>query len=220
MYEEADLLPLSGLQHFTFCERRWALVQIEQQWEDNRFTAEGSLLHERAHSGSIESRPGVLVRRTLPLRSLRLGLSGQADIVEFVATKDGSGIELEGRAGRWRPFPVEYKRKKDHARSNAFKVQLCGQAMCLEEMFEIPVSEGAVYDGTSRRRQLVSFTPDLRLAVEKAAERMHVLFREGITPSPILKKACQSCSLINECQPRASSHSASDYLQHMLKHAT
>ena len=105
MYSEDELLPLSGLQHMAFCQRRWALVQIENIWEDNRFTAEGNVLHEKAHSGEIESRPGVLIRRTLPIHSLRLGLSGQADIVEFQPVKASSGIALAGRRGLWRPYP-------------------------------------------------------------------------------------------------------------------
>ena len=125
MYGEDDLLPLSGLQHLTFCERRWALVQVEGLWEENRFTAEGRVLHERAHSSEIESRPGVLIRRTLPLRSFRLGISGQADIVEFESTSDArAGIRLPDRRGFWRPFPIEYKRNKDRSGSRAYSVQL------------------------------------------------------------------------------------------------
>src|ERR1700761_5926076 len=109
MYSEEELLPLSGLQHLTYCERRFALVHIEGIWAENVFTAEGRVLHERAHSSEIESRPGTLVRRTLPLRSFRLGLSGQADIVEFTATPDSvRGVRLTGRSGYWRPFPIEY----------------------------------------------------------------------------------------------------------------
>src|SRR5262249_4555840 len=159
-----ELLPLSGLQHMAFCERRWALVQIEAVWEDNRFTAEGRELHERAHSGEIESRPGVLIRRTLPIRSFRLGLSGQADIVEFQPVKDkGAGIALEGKGGLWRPFPIEYKRSRDKAGSMAYQIQLCAQALCLEEMLSVGIPEGAVYDGSARRRQSIVFAPALRL---------------------------------------------------------
>ncbi len=187
-----------------FCERRWALVQIEKIWEDNRFTAEGTELHERAHSGEVETRPGVLIRRTMPVHSLRLGLSGQADIVEFQPVRDGgSGVKLEGRRGTWRPYPVEYKRSRDKAGSMAYRIQLCAQALCFEEMFLTEVPEGAVYDGSKRRRQAVIFDGELRGLVEGLAARMHRLFKEGKTPAPVLKKACESCSLVERCQPRA-----------------
>ena len=204
MFTESELLPLSGLQHFTFCERRWALVHVEMIWEDNRFTAEGTSLHERTHSGEIESRPRVLIRRTLPVRSLRLGLSGQTDVVEFTpVTEPTTGIPIDAKPGLWKPYPVEYKRKRGRSRDSAYHVQLCAQAICLEEMFGIAVAEGAIYDGSARRRQLVVFTPGLRTTVEKAAARMHELFRTGTTPAPVFRNACESCSLIERCQPHA-----------------
>ncbi len=207
MYSEDELLPLSGLQHMAFCERRWALVQIENIWEDNRFTAEGNVLHDKAHSGEIESRPGVLVRRTLPIHSLRLGLSGQADILEFHPVKAGvPGIALEGRRGLWRPYPIEYKRSRDKAGSLAYRIQLCAQGLCLEEMLCVEVSQGAVYDGSTRRRQVVEFDFRLREAVALLAKRMHALFESGATPLPILKKACDSCSLKGRCFPEALSN--------------
>ncbi len=204
MFSEDDLLPLSGLQHMAFCERRWALVQIENVWDDNRFTAEGSLLHEKAHSGDIESRPGILIRRTVPIHSFRLGLSGQADIVEFQPVNSGEpGVSLAGRRGHWRPYPIEYKRSRDKAGSLAYRIQLCAQALCLEEMLAVEVREGAVYDGSAKRRQLVVFDNQLRDSVEVLASHMHQLFRSGITPPPVLKKACQSCSLKERCFPEA-----------------
>lgn len=219
MFSEDELLPLSGLQHMAFCERRWALVQIECLWEDNRFTAEGKVLHEKAHSGEIESRPGLIVRRTLPLHSFRLGLSGQADIVEFELVKAGEpGITLEGRRGLWRPYPIEYKRSRDKAGSFAYRIQLCAQALCLEEMLSIEVAEGAVYDGSARRRQPVSFDTELRNSVKTLATRMHELFRNGTTPPPVLKKACQSCSLKERCFPEAlgAGRSVRDYYRRLL----
>ncbi len=204
MFVEEDLLPLSGLQHMMFCERRWALVQIENVWEDNRFTAEGSVLHEKAHSGGMESRPGALIRRTVALRSFRMGLSGQADIVEFLPAKTGqSGLALLGRRGLWQPYPIEYKRSKDKADSQAYRVQLCAQALCLEEMLGVEISEGAVFDGTAKRRHVVSFTPELREAVAAAAREMHRLFAAGMTPPPHFKKACFSCSLKDRCLPES-----------------
>lgn len=204
MFSEEDLLPLSGLQHMSFCERRWALIQIENLWEDNRFTAEGRVLHERAHSGEIETRPGVLIRRTLPLHSFRLGLSGQADVVEFQPVEEGMpGVPVANRRGLWRPIPVEYKRSRDKAGSVAYTVQLCAQALCLAEMLSTDVPEGAIYDGGTRRRLRVLFTLELRAHVEFLALRMHELFERRATPSPILKRACASCSLKERCQPEA-----------------
>jgi CRISPR-associated exonuclease Cas4 len=202
MFSEDDLLPLSGLQHMAFCERRWALVHVEQIWENNRFTAEGNLIHQKAHSGEIESRPGVLVRRTLPIHSFRLGISGQADIVEFQPAASGQhGVILDGRRGTWRPYPIEYKRSRDKAGSQAYRIQLCAQAHCLEEMLRIDVPEGAVYDAATRRRQIIAMDARLRAAVESTAKHMHELFSFGVTPAPIFKKACKSCSLIERCFP-------------------
>lgn len=204
MFSEDDFLPLSGLQHMAFCERRWALVQIEGIWEDNRFTAEGKALHERAHSGGIESRPGVLIRRTLPIHSFRLGLSGQADIVEFHPARHGkAGAALKGQEGLWRPFPIEYKRSRDKAGGSAYQIQLCAQALCLEEMLSVDVPEGVVYDGTARRRQPVQFTDALRSRVKSLATRMHELFDRRATPQAVLKSGCQNCSLNGRCFPEA-----------------
>ena len=219
MYNEDELLPLSGLQHMAFCERRWALVQIEDVWADNRFTAEGKALHEKAHSGEIESRPGALIRRTVPIHSFRLGLSGQADVVEFLPAHAGAGgIELAGRRGLWRPYPIEYKRSRDKAGSMAYRVQLCAQALCLEEMLGITVPEGAVYDGRTRRRQAVIFYNELRRLVESLAERMHGLFSQKLTPPAVLKRACRSCSLFEQCLPEKINRerSVSRYLERWL----
>lgn len=203
MFAESELLPLSGLQHLTFCERRFALVHIEQQWSDNVYTTEGSLLHEKAHSGEIESRPGVLIRRSLALHSFRLGLTGFADVVEFVRRDDsGKAIRLEGRRGLWAPHPIEYKRRRDHAGSAAYRVQLCGQALCLEEMWGIEIDVGAVYDASTKRRQHVDFNRELRHEVERAAFRMHEMCRKSLTPPPILTAACKACSLYEICQPK------------------
>ncbi len=202
MFNEDELLPLSGLQHFTFCERRWALVHIEQIWEENRFTSEGELLHERAHSGEVESRPGVLFRRTLPVHSFRLGLSGQVDVVEFQPVTDAQlGVVIEGKKGFWRPHPIEYKRRRAMAGASAYAVQLCAQALCMEEMLGCSVDQGAIYDGAAKRRQIVEFTSALRTEVESAAERMHEMFSAGRTPPPVFTKACAKCSLVERCQP-------------------
>ncbi|MFY9725484.1 MAG: CRISPR-associated protein Cas4 [Bryobacteraceae bacterium] len=214
MYAEEDLLPLSGLQHLTFCERRWALIHLERQWEENLFTAEGEVLHEKAHSADIESRPEVLVRRTLALHSFRLGLSGQADVVEFLpCAPQQSGIVMPRRKGLWRPYPIEYKRSRGRL-GPAYKIQLCAQALCLEEMLGTPVERGAIFDGRARRRVEVMFDAALRGQVEQAAERMHAIQESRKTPPPVYEKKCEGCSMKPVCLPTvAGPASAARYLR-------
>jgi CRISPR-associated exonuclease Cas4 len=199
MFNEDDLLPLSGLQHLVFCERQWALIHIEQVWAENRLTAEGRDLHERAHDGGSESRPGLRIARGLRLRSLRMGLSGQADVVEFRPAP--SGARLPGETGFWLPFPVEYKRgrpKPDHCD----QVQLCAQALCLEEMFGAALPAGAIYYGSPRRRQDVAFSPSLRAETEALAARMQSLYRARATPRAAYSRKCDRCSLLALCMPK------------------
>jgi len=199
MYSEDDLLPLSGLQHLVFCERQWALIHIEQIWSENRLTAEGRELHDRAHEARSESRPGLRIARGLRLRSLRLGLSGQADVVEFRAA--AVGISLPGEDGLWQPLPVEYKRgrpKPDHCD----QVQLCAQTLCLEEMFQGAIPAGALFYGRPRRRQDVAFSPTLRTETESLAARMHELYFASITPRASYSPKCEKCSLLGSCMPK------------------
>jgi CRISPR-associated exonuclease Cas4 len=218
MYTEEDLLPLSGLQHLAFCERRWALIHLEQQWEENLFTAEGKILHEKAHSAEIESRPDVLVRRTLPLRSFRLGISGQADIVEFLPCEGAEpGIPMPRRKGLWKPYPVEYKRTRDQHGSMAYHIQLCAQALCLEEMLQVPIPSGAVFDGKAKRRDMVNFDEPLRQEVECLAARMHQILQSGRTPQAAYAKKCEGCSMKPVCMPMVvESASASRYLSRAI----
>ena len=159
-FREEEFLPLSGLQHFAFCRRQWALIHLEQQWQENLRTIEGQLFHERAHDASLRERRGdTLVLRSLAVASPTLGLSGQCDVVEFRAAPEG--VPLAGEEGRWLPFPVEYKRGRPKPHQ-ADELQLCAQAMCLEEMLCCPVPEGALYYGETRRRTPVRFSPELR----------------------------------------------------------
>ncbi len=209
MFTEEEFLPLSGLQHLAFCERRWALVHLEQQWKENLFTAEGRLLHEKAHSATMETRPGVLVRRTLSLHSFRMGLSGQADIVEFQPVDDpAQGISIPRRKGLWRAYPIEYKRSRDKHGSSAYRIQLCAQALCLEEMLRIAVPSGAVYDGKTKRREEIIFDSPLRADVERLAARMHHIYRERKTPGAVYAKKCESCSMKPICLPSLVEHSS------------
>ena len=192
MYAEDDLLMISALQHYLFCPRQCALIHIEQQWVENRLTAEGRVLHERVHTASRQSRRDMRVEFDLPLRSLQLGLTGRADVVEFHRQTDGS----------WLPFPVEYKRgrpKKD----NSDKVQLCAQALCLEEMLQVGIPRGALYYGQKHRRQEVVFDEELRQITTTSARELHDLISSGETPSPVYAKRCESCSFVHLCLPKA-----------------
>ena len=206
MYTEDDLLPISALSHLLFCERRCALVHIEQIWDENRLTAEGRVLHERVDAGGAESRGNVRIAFGVRLRSTRLGLIGRADVVEFYKTGQG-----------WTPFPVEYKRGKPKMDSSD-KVQLCAQAMCLEEMLNVDIRNGALFYGTTRRRENVALDNALRNLTETTAERLHCLFKLGKTPPAIYKKKCNSCSLISVCLPKTTGRqkSAAEYLNRML----
>ena len=202
MYSETELLLLSGLQHLQFCPRQWALIHLEQAWSENRFTAEGRDLHDKVHGDETESRGDVRIVRGLRLQSLRLGLVGQADVVEFHAGE--AGVELEGSDRLWQPFPVEYKRGKSK-RNDCDRVQLCAQAMCLEEMFELPaggIAAGALFYGRPRRREQVAIDACLREKTEALTAEMHRLHLAGKTPRVKYSKKCMSCSLYSQCLPK------------------
>lgn len=209
-YSEDDLLPVSSLSDFVFCERRAALHFIERIWEDNLFTAEGTILHERVDEDSnTETRGNIRIARSIPLRSLRLGLIGKADVVEFHKTET-DGIKLEGVSGFWVPFPVEYKR--GHLRhEHSFDVQLCAYALCLEEMLKVKVPEGALFYGKTKRRLGVYFDEALRQKTEDTARRLHELIESGITLKAEYSSKCKKCSLVEMCLPKVSSK-ASNYL--------
>ena len=192
MYDTEDLIQLSALQHMVFCERQCALIHIEQTWTESGRTAEGRIMHERVHDESRESRGDVRIEYGVALRSLWLGLIGKADVVEFHRQPDGS----------WLPFPVEYKRGKPKA-DDCDKVQLCAQAICLEEMLDVTIPEGALFYGQTRHRLDVVFDEALRRETEDTARRAHELIESGITPKPVYAKRCESCSLVSECLPKA-----------------
>lgn len=195
-----------------FCRRQWALIHIEAQWQENLRTVEGHLFHERAHDGCQRERRGdTLILRGLPVASRALGLSGQCDVVEFHAA--GDGVPLHGEEGLWRPYPVEYKKGEPNAKQ-ADELQLCAQAMCLEEMLCCSIPEGALFYGKTRRRVRVEFSPELRERVEAAAQEMHELFRRGHTPKARPTKSCGACSLQELCLPALTRRgSAADYLR-------
>ncbi len=220
-FVEDDLLPLSALQHLQYCERQCALIHIEGLWEENVFTTQGRHLHERAHGGKAELRGSILTVRSLRLRSLRLGLVGQADVVEFHRT-DANGVELSGRSARWRPFPVEYKRGRPK-RDRCDEVQLCAQALCLEEMLDTAIEVGALFYGQTRRRFDVAFDATLRHETESTAERLRALVTSRKTPSAVYeKKKCERCSLIGLCRPRRTGamKSVANWLERQLAEVT
>lgn len=223
MYVEDDLLSLSGLQHLMFCERQWALIHVEQQWEENRLTQEGRVLHDRAHEGGTETRPDVVIARGLRVRSLRLGLAGEMDVCEFRKARedDRRAIRLPGRDGWWFPFPVEYKRGQPK-KNRCDEVQLCAQALCLEEMYGAYIGSGALFYGQNRRRTSVAFSPALRGQTAWLAERMHKLFDSGITPAAVLEPKCANCSLQFRCMPGLSRKQATvaRYVSNALRHAS
>lgn len=214
-YDESDFLMLSGLQHFTFCRRRWALIHIENQWAENLQTVDGELMHENAHDKDFsESRGDLIIKRGMSVFSRTLGVSGECDVLEF--RRGEGGIPLKNRDGLWMPFPVEYKRGRPNAQSGD-ELQLCGQAMCLEEMLCCDIPKGAMYYGELRRRQAVEFTPELRKRVADALSQMHDLFRRGHTPKVKPNKACNACSMKELCLPKLMrTRPASSYLrEHM-----
>ncbi len=198
--KDRSFLALSGLQHFIFCRRQWALIHIEQQWAENYRTTDGHIMHKKAHDGAaFERRGDVLITRNLSIASHTLGISGQCDVVEFHLNP--AGISLPGQEGAWNPFPVEYKRGQPKE-NNCDALQLCAQAMCLEEMLCCSIQSGAVYYGETRHRMVVDFTEDLRTQVRTALEEMHQLYDRGHTPKVKPRKGCNACSLKELCLPK------------------
>jgi CRISPR-associated exonuclease Cas4 len=200
MFTESDLISISALPHFVYCERRSALVHIEQAWSENRFTAEGRILHEHVHEQEAESRGDLYIVRGLKLRSLEHGLSGVADVVEFHRVERG-GISLTDKRGLWRPFPVEYKRGKPKG-DRSDEIQLCAQALCLEEMLGAVIHAGALYYGSQRRRVDVAFDEQLRKTTKETASKLHTLLSSNSTPRAVYTKKCDNCSLLEICMPK------------------
>jgi len=215
-YQADDLLPLSGIQHFCFCRRQWALIHIERQWHENVLTVEGKLLHNRVDNPFFtEARQGVIITRSTPVASYRLGLNGVCDVVEFTQSSDG--VNLQGRQGVFQPAPVEYKRGKPK-KNQCDEVQLCAQALCLEEMLSVQIPLGYLYYGEIRHRVEVELTDELRQLVSKFSREMHAYFERGYTPKVKPSKACKSCSLEDICMPglQEIGMAASKYIQQQI----
>jgi CRISPR-associated exonuclease Cas4 len=218
-YTSDELLPLSGIQHFVFCRRQWALIHIEQQWKENALTAEGRIMHKRADDPFFtETRNGVITARSVPIASYRLGLSGVCDVVEFTASPDG--VKLPGRDGLYLAAPVEYKRGREK-RDPCDEAQLCAQAICLEEMLSVAIPRGWLFYGETRHRVEVELTAELRQLVREMSDEMHAYFSRGYTPRVKTSKACRSCSLADVCLPGLQEKvlPASKYIKQQVENA-
>ncbi len=219
-YTPDELLPLSGIQHFLFCRRQWALIHVERQWQENALTAEGRIMHQRADDPFFtETRHGIITARAVPVASYRLGLVGVCDVVEFTESPDG--VNLPGRAGRrYMPAPVEYKRGKEK-RDHCDEAQLCAQAICLEEMLAVTIPQGFLYYGETRHRVAVELTAELHGLVYDMTDEMHSYFQRGYTPRVKPSKACRSCSLADICLPalQAKVIAASKYIRQQIESA-
>ena len=213
-YNEEDWLMISGLQHFSFCRRRWALIHLEQQWDENRLTTEGELIHKKVHDPTQnETRGDLRIVRGLSVHSAELGLSGQCDAVEF--RKSEKGVPLQGRRGLWIPYPVEYKHGNGSS-EEADSLQLAAQALCLEEMLVCKVSSAAIYYYEIRHRHEIPITEELRETVRSMSAEMHRYFREGRTPKAVKKPHCRSCSLKDLCLPTLEKKRPNIYIENRI----
>lgn len=219
MYTEDEYLMLSGIQHFTFCRRQWALIHVEQQWVDNYRTSAGEIFHQRVHNEELMERRGTIITaRGLKISSSLLGVSGQCDVVEFHQTEQG--INLAKYTGQWKVLPIEYKRglPKD---GHEDELQLCAQAMCLEEMFITEISEGFLFYGENHRRKEVTFSTELRNLVIQYCQEMHQYFKRGYTPQVKTSAKCRACSLNDICLPKLQkAPNVSTYLQQAFVEGT
>ena len=215
-YKPDELLPLSGIQHFCFCRRQWALIHVEMQWQENALTAQGRLMHQRADDPTFtEVRNGVITARSMPVASYRLGLSGVCDVVEF--HPDPEGVALPGREGKYLPLPVEYKHGKPKT-DQSDEAQLCAQAICLEEMLCVHIPAGCLYYGKIRHRVEVEMSETLRQFVFDMSAEMHNYLSRGYTPRVKTSSACLSCSLVDICLPELEKNtlSATEYINNQI----
>ena len=215
-YCEEDFLMISGIQHFKFCRRQWALIHIEQQWEENVHTVVGQLMHKKVHDPFIaEKRKDLLIARALPVSSKTLGISGECDVVEFHKCEDG--IPIYGHRGLFQIFPIEYKKGRPKKTEEDI-LQLTAQVMCLEEMFSTKIDRGAIFYGETRKREVVEISDELREQVRKMFKEMHGYYSRGYTPIVKQSKKCKGCSLENLCLPKLSKTiSVKTYLDRAVK---
>ena len=218
MIADDELIPMSALQHYLFCPRQCALIHVEGAWSENYLTAAGRQLHDRVDQIGGETRRDVHLATALRLISVRLGIMGVADMVEFhlVANEFEDGVrvaaKLPGRRGLWRPFPVEYKRGRPKPH-RADEVQLCAQALCLEEMLGVSIPAGALFYGATRKREPVAFDATLRALTEKTVVAVRRMLAEDALPPPVVTKGCAACSLREACQPERARVSAAEWIR-------
>lgn len=215
-YAEDDYLMISGIQHFKFCRRQWALIHIEQQWAENEHTVVGELMHKKAHDPYLtEKRKDTITVRALPVASRSMGVSGECDVVEFRKCDDG--VALHGHRGLYLVYPVEYKKGKPKL-TEEDRLQLAAQALCLEEMFSTEIQEGAIFYGDTRRREVVEITKELRDEVKRMFQEMHQYYDRHYTPRVKYSKSCNACSLKDICLPKlGKAVSVKTYMEQMLK---
>lgn len=215
-YSEEDYLFISGIQHFKFCRRQWALIHVEQQWEENVHTVIGELMHKKAHDPYLtEKRKDTIIVRALPVVSKEMGITGECDVVEFRRCEDG--VRLHGHRGLYSIYPVEYKKGKPKT-DEKDQLQLAAQAICLEEMFSTKIKEGALFYGETKRREIIHITDELRLEVRDMFQEMHHYFSRHYTPKVKTSKSCSSCSLKEICLPKLSKTvSVGTYVKRMLQ---
>ena len=201
-YDDDDMLMLSGIQHYMFCPRQWALIHIEQQWDENRLTAEGQLLHQNVDNPAYRQKNGdIITLRAVHIASHTLGLYGITDAIELSPSDNSADAITHPRyPGFWKPFPVEYKhghRKSDESD----EVQLTAQVICLEEMYGIHIPKAALFYHETRHREVVQIDDHLRQLTFALSNDMHKIFESGITPQAEVNKRCKNCSLIDICAP-------------------
>ena len=215
-YSEEDYLFISGIQHFKFCRRQWALIHVEQQWAENEHTVIGELMHKKAHDPYLtEKRKDTIIVRALPVVSKEMGITGECDVVEFRRCEDG--VRLHGHRGLYSIYPVEYKKGKPKT-DEKDQLQLAAQAMCLEEMFSTKIKEGALFYGETKRREIIHITDELRIEVRDMFQEMHHYFSRHYTPKVKTSKSCSSCSLKEICLPKLSKTvSVGTYMKRMLQ---
>lgn len=201
MYTDEECLQISGVQHFVYCPRQWQLIHIEMEWRESDLTALGQILHHRVDKPELPQKRGdTLTLRSVPLVSHRLGIQGKSDAVLLTPTTDDHYFSHPRYPGRWAPTPVEYKRgrPKQH---NADKLQLCAEALCLEEMYDLTIPRGYIYYGETAHRLEVAIDRPLRDELEACLVAMHRLMREGATMPPRNDARCRRCSLRDICLP-------------------
>jgi CRISPR-associated exonuclease Cas4 len=217
MYSEDELLMISGIQHFCFCKKQWSLIHSEQQWKDNFYTVKGEIMHEKVDDPFIiESRKDYFISRSVPLVSYSLGFYGISDAVEFKLSD--KGYFVEGKNNFYKVYPIEYKSGKPK-KDNSDAVQLCVQAMCLEEMLNINIEEAYLYYGKTRHREKILLNENLRKEVVGLASEMHTIIEENIAVVEEYTKKCDNCSLYNICIPKAKTvyKSVNNYIKSVLK---